>query len=227
MSTPLPSRRSEPPRIESLRHDARGGTWVWIIVAGRRVARVPSVAIEKLSLAEGQLWTPALATQVEFECQVQKARERSVRLLAVRARTKAELVRKLLAGGFKTPVAEAAAESLTAQGLLDDKAIARGIVQRDGLRTAGDAELARRLEARGVTASEAEDALAEALSESRRAHLAAVALSRRIPKDLEPAARWRRMLAGLARRGFADDAAFQATRELLGEPPEEASDAAP
>jgi len=208
------------PRVESLRPDPRSGAWVWVIVGGRRVARVPASAVGVLELREGTLWTPGLATRIDSAGQVQKARERGVRLLGVRARTRVELIRKLVAGGTPQPIAEQAADSLTRDGLLNDADLAADIAGRTGRRAASDAGLDAILEARGVDADTRKKTISVAASEIKRAEEAAKSLAKRLGGGLTPEVKWRRLMNSLARRGFDEESSRAAVERQLGPAPE-------
>lgn len=148
-----------------------------------------------------------------------RIREAALNLLSYRARTRAELRRKLLAKGFQPARVDPSLDRLEARGLLDDAAVAAAFV-RDRLhhRPRGKARLSQELRAKGVTAELAErvvdDVLAdESVTESDLARrvvegwirrqgaptLKALASTRRSAESQKA----RRRLQGyLARRGF-------------------------
>ncbi|NUQ67036.1 MAG: regulatory protein RecX [Phycisphaerales bacterium] len=151
---------------------------------------------------------------------IQKARERGVRLLGVRARTRVELIRKLVAGGTPQPIAEAAADSLARDGLLNDADLAADIAGRTGSRASSDAALDATLESRGVDATTRRRAIKGAMTETDRATEAAKTLAKRLSKDLTIEVKWRRLMSSLARRGFDEEVSREAAQRMLGPAPE-------
>jgi SOS response regulatory protein OraA/RecX len=208
------------PLIEALRPDPRSSAWAWVIVNSRRVARAPASAVSSLGIREGIPWTPGLADKIEHAVLIQKARERGVRLLGVRARTRVELIRKLVAGGTPQPIAEAAADSLARDGLLNDADLAADIAGRTGSRASSDAALDATLESRGVDATTRRRAIKGAMTETDRATEAAKTLAKRLSKDLTIEVKWRRLMSSLARRGFDEEVSREAAQRMLGPAPE-------
>ena len=142
------------------------------------------------------------------------ARERALRLLAIRARGQAELSRALRDRGFSASAITEALDHLAGAGLLDDLAAARSAVRLRGARH-GRARIARELRARGfaketvASALDAEDATRredEALRKAfdrlwkARAHLA-------------PPLRRRRVFDALTRRGFPPEKISEIIRD--------------
>lgn len=95
-----------------------------------------------------------------------RIRDAALHLLSYRARTRAELRRKLLAKGFRPARVEPCLDRLEARGLVDDEAVAAAFV-RDRLRhrPRGKARLAQELRAKGVATAEAERAIETVLDE--------------------------------------------------------------
>lgn len=129
------------------------------------------------------------------------------------------LVAKLVAKGFDEPVAREGVQRLKDLGLLDESRSAEAIVHattRD--LPAGEALLRARLEQRGVDNDAADDAVRDASTERDEA-LDAKLLARqallRMPNSLDDAAKARRLLGLLARRGFTEDHALDAVRALV------------
>ncbi len=145
----------------------------------------------------------------------------AVTLLSRKARTCREIVERLVQAGHAHDDAERAAQRLVERGLIDERAIAQAEV-RAGVRAGrARAEIERSLGLRGIEESTIRAALAdeEVGDDHGRAVEAARELARRAG-HASPAARLRRVLAGLARRGFDDDTARNAAREVLGEMPD-------
>ncbi|HEX6941164.1 MAG TPA: regulatory protein RecX [Longimicrobiales bacterium] len=150
-----------------------------------------------------------------------KVREAALNLLSYRARSEAELRRRLLRKDYPAEVVEACIAELAGNGLLDDAAFAASFV-RDRVRgrPRGARRLAQELRAKGVDPATAAAAIdgtfaAEDVTELDLARQAASGWARRArgPKPADrggatPEDRWtarRRLYGYLARRGFAGD----------------------
>ncbi|MBI3688341.1 MAG: regulatory protein RecX [Actinobacteria bacterium] len=147
-----------------------------------------------------------------------QARELCLRLLADRARSRAELAGMLAKRGFSDPVADRVLTRFVEVGLIDDRALAEGFVRsrhaRRGLaRRALTAELVRR----GVT----DDVAAEAVSvldDDAEAATARGLVRRRLTGSgvgADPTASMRRLAGMLARRGYPAGLAYRVVREEL------------
>ena len=129
------------------------------------------------------------------------------------------LVARLVAKGFDEGIAREGVQRLKDLGLLDESRSAETIVHattRD--LPAGEALIRARLEQRGVDAHATDDVIRDATSqrdESLDAKLLARQALLRMPGSLDDAAKARRLLGLLARRGFTQDHALDAVRALL------------
>lgn len=141
----------------------------------------------------------------------------ALRLLKAASRTRREIVERLVAAGHDRAAAEREAAALHHQGLIDERAVA-GAAARAGLRGGESLALIERsLRARGIDDALIRAALADEhpLTDAQRALELARDLARRA-RAATPAARLRRVLAGLARRGYDEDTALDAARRALG-----------
>lgn len=156
------------------------------------------------------------------------ARERALRLLSARWRSREELRRRLLALGYGTEDVGRTLEELEDLGLVDDERFARELARdRGSRRLAGDRAILAALRERGVAREVAEAALDEAGSESARARELARRKARAVA-GLPAGEAFRRLYGLLVRRGFAPSTAARACREALGaEGPEELEAAPP
>ncbi len=146
------------------------------------------------------------------------AKDRALRLLAVRSRSREELRRRLRRAGYAGPEVVAALEDLEAVGLIDDDAFARELA-RHKLRGQG---YGRRgalaaLRSAGVDPSVAERALDQEGDEDEEARAEEVARAR-IPRlrGLEADVAYRRLVGFLLRRGFEGEVARAVCRRVLG-----------
>jgi regulatory protein len=150
------------------------------------------------------------------------AKDRALRLLGVRDRSRRELERRLLRAGFEPEVVGAALDDLAAAGLIDDQRFAAAVAEhaRAG-RIAGRRAVMSSLMAAGVdrdTAEQAVEPLGE--GETERAQALADRQAARL-RGVEPEKAFRRISGLLLRRGFAPSTAFSVARRALGNPEDE------
>ncbi|HEX2049744.1 MAG TPA: regulatory protein RecX [Actinomycetota bacterium] len=144
------------------------------------------------------------------------AMEHAGRLLGRRPRTAAELVRSLRSAGFGPDEVEAAIARLRELGLVDDREFARQwLAQRCARRPTGRAALVAALEAKGVAAAVAREAVEEAgYDEEAQAVEVAARLLPTVGRG--SVARQAAALHGrLVRRGFSAEAVEAAVRAVL------------
>jgi len=183
---------------------------------------VPAETIVDLDLEEGDPATAETLQLLEAAAGRAEALEAALRLLNFRARSRAELARRLHRSGHAQPAIEAAVHRCDELGYLDDNAFALAYV-RDRLkfRPRGRRVLVAELGARGVgkaTAERAIDLVFEetGASEAALAHLLA-RKRRRAMVGLEPDVARRRLVAYLARRGFSPATIRDAVGQALVE----------
>jgi len=150
------------------------------------------------------------------------AKDRALRLLGVRDRSRRELERRLLQAGFEQEEVAVALDALTAAGLIDDRRFAAAVTEhaRTG-RVAGRRSVVSSLLAKGVDRDTAERA-AESLTpgETDRAEALASRQAARL-RGVDPEKAFRRISGLLLRRGFAPGTAYAAARRAMGHPEEE------
>jgi regulatory protein len=218
--TPAPA-----PRIRGL--TALGGERVRVELDDGSRVEAPAEAVLKEGLSVGDPLDDALRARLTDADLGWRARQAALTLLAVRARSRRELARRLHRKDFPERVIDACLDELDRQGLLDDAAFARSVV-RDRVRLSprGPAHLLQELRKRGVEDPVAETALRRVLDEEEvsvhgLAEEAALGWLRRqsdgVVRALADEAftkereRARRRLHGyLARRGFRGSAAVEA-----------------
>lgn len=158
---------------------------------------------------------------------VESLRRRLVTALGKREMSVRDARARLERWGAEPLDAERVTSELIAAGALDDgraaEAFCRAALAR---RPVGRAWLRARLESLGIgteDAARAIDAALEGASDTEAARALAAATARRLPSGLSDAARRRRVLGVLARRGFEAEAAERAMEAALGpgEPMEE------
>ena len=144
------------------------------------------------------------------------AKDRALRLLGVRDRSRRELERRLLRTGFEREEIDEALDGLAAAGLIDDERFAAAVVEHSmTARPSGRRAVMTSLLTKGVDRGvveralerleEGEEARADELAERQAARLRA----------LDPAVAFRRLSSLLVRRGFSPGLAHAATRRAL------------
>ncbi|MGW6427556.1 regulatory protein RecX [Nocardia sp. NPDC055053] len=151
---------------------------------------------------------------------VDQAKDACLNLLAVRARSRAELEKRLGEKGFRLEVTAAALDRLTEVGLIDDSSFAEQWVhERHTYSGRGKRALQRELRDKGVAPADAENALAIVTDDAERAR--ATDLVRRklqtLPRDLDRDKAVRRLVGMLARRGYDQSTAFAVVTTALDE----------
>ncbi|MBW3569993.1 MAG: recombination regulator RecX [Gemmatimonadetes bacterium] len=160
-------------------------------------------------LRVGQAVDEARLAELERRDRAWQAREAALRLLAVRPRSAAELVRRLRMKGYEPEIGQEVVARLRELGMVDDAAFAGTLVRdRVRLRPQGARRLASELRAKGVDEETARTAIRETMAgeETDERELARRAAEKWRPREGEEPARARRRLHGyLARRGFDPD----------------------
>ena len=132
-----------------------------------------------------------------------KALQTALNFLAVRARSREEIRKRLARDEWSETVISRVLERLENVQLLDDGAFARGHVEnRSRFRPRGAGMLKQELRQKGVTKEEIEAALPDAESETQNAVLALQKAARRLEK-FEGREQQNKAIELLARRGFS------------------------
>lgn len=173
--------------------------------------------IFRTGLRTGDDIDEARIQRLEAEDLFWKARESSLNLLSFRARTAAELRRRLRQKEFPDEVVEACVTELVDRGLVDDSSFAESFVRdRVRFRPRGARRLAQELRAKGVDAETAAEAIEEVLQREERSELdlAREVVAKWARRSGEDSLRARRRLYGfLARRGFGGEVVRQIMEE--------------
>ncbi|MFB8274630.1 recombination regulator RecX [Nocardia colli] len=158
---------------------------------------------------------------------VEQAKEACLRLLAVRARSRAELAQRLATKGYSAEITDRALDRLTEVGLINDAAFAEEWVHaRHTFSGKGKQALAQELRRKGVAQSDAEAAL-DAISsddEEDRARELVRRKLRSIPSGLDREKTIRRLVGMLARRGYNQSTAFTVVKTELAQAEFDTSD---
>jgi regulatory protein len=208
-----------PGLVTALEPDPRRPGTVRIDLDEQRFAAVPA----ELALAEGirvgRVLEPALRARLGAAAEQESAYRTALRALERRGYARSDLARRLLRKGHARPAVEAALDQLAAIGMLDDGAFAEHYVATRAARGRGPVRLTRDLLAMGMERRIIDRALAAhradagdspdvplALAANRAAQLG----------NLPRAAKRRRLLAYLARRGFSGSEVGAIVRQVVG-----------
>lgn len=172
------------------------------------------------ALHEGDLVTPEGIAELECRDASWKAREAALNLLSFRARSAAELRRRLLEKAYDPGLVDECVAALVERGLVNDVDFAgqwaRGRVRS---RPRGERSVVQELRIKGVDADLARAAFDEALQRENTSEteLAIRAAAKWRPKSGEERVKARaRLHAFLARRGFGAEAIRAAMQAVLG-----------
>jgi regulatory protein len=172
---------------------------------------------EQPSLAE-EPHTESLVAATSHDPAHDQAMARAGRLLALRPRTERELRDRLAEAGCSPGVVDGALARLAELGLVDDAAFAHQWVEERSRRGLAGAALIAELTAKGVAQDVAGAAVTDAaLDDAAQARALAARHVGRLA-DLPLLRQAARLQALLARRGYSNEVAAEATRSVL--PPE-------
>jgi regulatory protein len=149
--------------------------------------------------------------------------EAAARFLEVRARSVAEVRRRLTSAGYRTDLVERAIDRLTEIGVLDDEAFARSWVEsRDRARPRGERALRQELALKGINREISDEILDERREAGEGTEVDLEAAGRLLARNArslarvsDPRARRQRAYALLARNGFDPDVCRQAAAQLV------------
>lgn len=186
-------------------------------VGGEEVGTVPVMMLERIGLGEGAEWSPETIARVQRANEVAAALARAIRLHAASPKTRAEVLARLIGAGIAEDVAAEAHDLLSEIMPLSDEAVKDVVLAKAARRGESRVMVQERLGARGIEVPEDQGEDRDA------ARVAARLAANRVPPKTDAVTRWRRVLGALARKGFGEDEAMAAAREVLGAPPEGAT----
>lgn len=197
---------SEPEVISSIEPDSRGAGALRVNVNGRAFCTIPLALAPELALRPGMVLDEALRERLGQAADAQAAFRFILAALGRRGFARRDLERRLVHRGHPREAARSAIDRAAAAGLLDDRQFALSYAQVKSARGRGPARLLRDLFAMGVDRGVAEEAIAAAWAGEDKEAEASLALARKRAGqlgDIPRPAKRRRLLAYLARRGFA------------------------
>lgn len=203
-------------RITAIEPLPRDPTRRRILVGDKPAATLLDHEVDRLGLRVGMAWTPKLAKDVEATITRGKAHVKALAMLGRRACTHGEIIAGLLKAGFDEATARAVADELREQGWIDEETLARDSARAMTRRTVCLEVIAEKLRARQVNESLAEAAAVDALADVDRVERAAAFIRQKLAgkRGAPGQAELRRIVSGLARRGFDDDDVRSAFRSL-------------
>lgn len=192
-----------------------------LVVDGRHEATLSLEAIERLELRVGRGYDD-VREAVAREAAALATYDRALNMLALRARSAAELRRSLVRKGEPAPLVDAAIERLHGAGFLDDAAFARQLTRSKTLGAgASRRRVQQELAKRGVARDVSDEAIAEVFEEEGVDEGALVEQAARKKlrtlSKLDPQTRDRRLWAFLARRGYDSDKIRRAIQTVTGD----------
>lgn len=191
-------------------------------------ATVSAELVERLGLRVGASLAVPQVVALRDAAAALATYDRALNLLAFRARSSAELRRKLVEKGEPPALAEQAVAKLEALGLLNDEDYARQVARGRLLGGASKRRVQQELWRRGVTRDVADEAVADVVDDEEVVEEdSAAAVARRKAASLgklDPPTRRRRLYAFLARRGY-DHAAIRSAMKAALDPGDADSDA--
>ena len=146
----------------------------------------------------------------------QTCHERALGLLAVRARSRRELERRLVQAGFGATEVEDVLTRLEGVGLIDDEAFAEQVAQHAfGVKRSGRRAVASALAAKGVSPDLIDEVIERtAGDDEERAFELARGRAERL-RSVDPARAFARLVSLLVRRGYGSETARTVARRAL------------
>ena len=207
------------PVLTALEPDPRRPGALRVEIDGVRFGAVPVEVAQAAGLAIGRAVDTDLQERLAAAADAEGAFRTLLRALERRSFARADLGRRLIRKGHPRPAVESALERAHDLGLLDDATFASTYVRTRAARGRGPARLVRDLMAMGVERGLIDRALALEWPEGAdRAAVPQALASKRAAQlgSLPKPAKRRRLLAYLARRGFAGRDISDMVARLVG-----------
>lgn len=206
---------SEQYLITAIEKAAKRGR-IAVFVDGEPVLDVPKAFFEKLGLLVGQSLLPEQQTSLRQAAALQETRTAAVRALGRRARTRADLQRRLLARDLPHEAVTETLEWLTDRGYLDDEQYTRERWVALQQRKLGAQAIYRKLLQEGVPREVADAAMGRRTAELNETELVRDLAYRRNEQlgKLPWLQRRNRIYGYLSRRGFGHEAIAEALTRL-------------
>lgn len=201
--------------ITEIRTQRHGSKRRQLFVDGELWRCVSSEVVAAAELHEGDDVEPASLREAIAELEPRFAKERALRLLSFKDRSRAGLIERLTDDGYPQEVAEGVVADLQRMGFVDDDrfaaAYARTLVE---IKRFGRSRVLRELERAGIEDSVAAGAVAEALPEETE-DLAALVIAR--SAACRSGSSVDKVASRLMRRGYRPGIALNAARAAFDE----------
>jgi regulatory protein len=196
--------------------DARHPGTVRVEVAGKALLTVPADAVDRLHVARGVTLEPQVYLELCKSADAEAAYRSALACLGRRPFSKRDLSRRLVMRGHPPEAADQAVARAESAGLVNDETYARHYVQTRSARGRGPMRLRRELAVLGVAAAIIDRILAEEAEEADPGVVSALARKRASQLGgVERQDRIRRVVAFLARRGYAGPEVRRVVREAV------------
>ncbi len=208
---------SEGLEITALEPQARNKERVSVFLDGAFALGLHLEVVEALGLREGKRVDPAELADMARREELRRARDLALRFLGTRARSEAEIHRRLERGGFEVDIIEGTLEVLRSHGYVDDAEFSRQWVEaRSEGRGVGSRRLAAELRQKGVDRSVIGSALGQVDPALEVEQATGLALKRHSQlKSEEPRTAKRKIAAYLQRRGYSWEVCDQALARVF------------
>lgn len=196
--------------------DARHPGTVRIEVGGKALLTVPSAAVARLGVAVGSVLETTTYQELCQAADGEAAFRSALVFLARRPFSRRDLARRLVMRGHPPEAADQAVARAEDSGLLNDETYARHYVQTRTARGRGPMRLRRELAVMGVAAAIIDRVLNEEAETTDPGVVRSLARKRAAQLGgLERHDRFRRVVAFLARRGYAGPEVRKVVRETV------------
>jgi len=200
--------------------DAGRAGAVRIEVGGRPFCTIAAAVARRLGLARGTSVSAAARDELQAAADVEAALRSALRALERRGFAREDLGRRLIRKGHPATAVAQALDQADALGLLDDRSFAQQFAAARADRGQGPARIRLDLRSRGVADEIVEAVLAEAFPTDEAVEAMVLRLAEKRAAQLgglPRTARRRRLLAYLARRGFAGHEVLATVERLTAE----------
>jgi regulatory protein len=196
--------------------DARHPGAVRIEVGGKALLTVPSAALDRLGIGVGSLLEAKPYQELCRAADAEAAYRSALVCLGRRPFSRRDLARRLVMRGHPPEAADRAVERAEVAGLVNDETYARHYVQTRTARGRGPMRLRRELAVMGVASAVIDRVLSDEAETADPGMVRSLARKRAAQLgDLERADRFRRVVAFLARRGYAGPEVRKVVRETV------------
>lgn len=207
----------ESSRITAIEPQVKRPDRVSVFVDGEFALGVHAEVAAGAGLRVGQTVSVPELQEVARREELRRARESALQLLGYRARSRAEIQRRLERKGYEPELVQEALEALSRSGLINDAEFSQSWVRaRTGSRPMGPARIAAELRQKGVDRELIQEAL-EPLDPDTEMDLA-LAVGRQKVEQMhgeDPRAARRKLGSILMRRGFSWDVTSRVLDILL------------